>query len=357
MEIWIAGPGSVAGVAIVFGEFVLLFMGAEAFWSASTWGTLAILVFAVVNLTGIRWGGRAQVVLTSAKVLGVLGLVGGALFFTAPLAPVTAGGPAPEGSGILGFVRLVGLGVAAVLFTYDGWADISHVAEDVEQPKRNIPRSLALGVGGITLLYILVNYAFLRVVPLDRMQESPATIAAAVAEAAFGGAGGALLNTLIMVSIFGGLGGLVMSLPRFYYATGQQYLPLASSAWLRAACTSLVRVTRRTAAPVGAIIVCACISIAALQFFGSFSRIVNFFVVPMQCVEHTHGGIGLPVARPLAQRSRPVPHTRLSLPPPGLHRRDLGLPPQRNFLSSPRHADRRGADATRVPAYWALKRD
>lgn len=278
MELWVSGPGSVAGVAIVFGEFAALFLAGWA-WPPAAWGTLAIIVLAAINLFGVRWGGRTQVVLTSIKVLGILGLVGGAVLFAEP-APVVAA-TAESRASLLGFVRLVGLGVAAVLFTYDGWADIAHVAGEVEHPKRNLPRGLGLGVGGIIVLYLMVNYAFLRVVPLDRMRESPTTIASAVATAAFGETGGDLLNGLIVISIFGGLGGLVMALPRFYYATGERYRGMTRQPWLEGFFGLLTHVSKRTAVPVGAIATCATISIMALLFFGSFSRLVNFFVVPM----------------------------------------------------------------------------
>jgi APA family basic amino acid/polyamine antiporter len=357
MEVWVSGPGSVAGVAIVFGEFVMLFLGAEAVWSAPVWGVLAILLFAAINLLGVRWGGRTQVVLTGAKILGVLGLVVGGIFLAEPVArDLAPAGQIPSGGGLLGFVRLVGLGVAAVLFTYDGWSDISHVAEEVEAPRRTLPRGLALGVGGITVLYLVVNYAFLRVVPLDRMRESPTTIAAAVADAAFGESGGALLNTLIMVSIFGGLGGLVMSLPRFYYATGQQYGPRAPTAWLRSAFGALTRVTPRTAAPIGAIIACSCISIVALLSFGSFARIVNFFVVPM------HVSNILMVASVFRLRARSLEHPEQYLTPgypylPLVYMVVIGF-----FLVSAilyRPLDTLigvALTATGVPVYWMLER-
>ncbi len=279
MEIWVSGPGSVAGVAIVFGEFAALFLGSASTWPPAAWGTLAIVFFGIVNLAGVRWGGRTQVALTSVKIVGILGLVMGALFFAEPAAPGV--GSAGSEASLLGFIRLVGLGVAAVLFTYDGWADISHVAGEVEQPKRNLPRGLGFGVGGIIVVYLMVNYAFLRVVPLEQMREAPTTIAASVATAAFGETGGDLLNALIMISIFGGLGGLVMALPRFYYATGERYRDAARQPWLRGFFTILARVSPRTAVPIGAIATCSVVSVMALLFFGSFSRLVNFFVVPM----------------------------------------------------------------------------
>src|SRR5207247_3827529 len=117
----------------------------------------------------------------------------------------------------------VGLGVAAVLSTYGGWIGVSHVGSEVREPAKHLPLALGLGVGGLALFYLVVNFAYLRVVPLEAMRAAPTTVATTVALAAFGPTGGRLLNVLMLVSILGALGGLVMTLPRLYYAAAEQY--------------------------------------------------------------------------------------------------------------------------------------
>ena len=276
IEIGVSGPGSVASVAIVFGEFLGLFVNG----SPVVWGALSITFFATINLLGVRWGSRAQILLTSAKLAGVLGLVVGGVFLAEP-ARTAALDTSTGGGGVVSFIRLVGLGVAAVLFTYDGWVDVSHVAGEVDRPKRNLPLGLGLGVGGIIVLYLLVNYAFLRVVPLETMRESPRTVAAAVAVAAFGALGGELLSGLLVLSIFGALGGLVMTLPRLYYAAACEYEPATVGRPGHFLFKGLAALDPRTAVPSGSILACAALSLAALFFFGSFSRLVTFFVVPL----------------------------------------------------------------------------
>lgn len=280
MQMWVSGPGSVAGIAIVFGEFVVLLLGDGAV-SAPVVGAGAIAVLALVNLRGVEWGGWTQVGLTAAKVAGLLALVLGSLLLAdaAPPPPSTIAG---ETSGWLGFIRVVGLGVAAVLFTYDGWVDVANMAGEVRRPRRSLPWGLALGVTGISLLYLLVNYAYLRVVPLEAMRATPTTVANRVAEAAFGAAGGSALNALITLSIFGALGGLVMTQPRLFYAMATRYEPAASRSGLGPFFRGLSRVSGTTAVPTGAILFCAALSIVAIFFFGSFSRLVTFFVVPLQ---------------------------------------------------------------------------
>jgi APA family basic amino acid/polyamine antiporter len=288
MELWVSGPGAVAGIAIVFGEFMQRALGANATVTPVWWGVGAIVGFAAVNVAGVVWGGRVQVLTTVVKIVGLVGLIAGALFLAAP---ATAGAPdavvqlepvnATFAESLLAFFRFAGLGVAAVLFTYDGWIDVSHVAGEVRRPDRDIPLGLALGVGALTLLYLLVNVAYLRVVPLAAMREAPTAIASTVAVAAYGPRGGAWLNALMLVSVFGALGGLVMTLPRLFYTMAAAHVGAATGP-LRWFFAQLGRVSPRTATPNGAILFAAFTSIAALLFFGSFSRLVNFFVVPFQ---------------------------------------------------------------------------
>src|SRR6185503_703871 len=122
----------------------------------------------------------------------------------------------------------------------------------------------------------VVNVAYLRVVPLQAMRDAPTTIASTVAIAAYGSTGGTLLNVLMLVSIFGALGGLVMTLPRLFYTLAAANADSARGP-LKWFFNRLGRVSPRTATPNAASLFTAGEAIAALAFFGSFSRLVNFF--------------------------------------------------------------------------------
>lgn len=299
IEMWVSGPGSVAGVAILFGELVVRLMGASASVPAAAWGTAAIVAFTVVNLLGVQWGGRTQVALTTFKILGLLALVLGSLWLAEPAAGPGATEAGSEAS-LLGFVRLVGLGVAAVLFTYDGWVDVTHVAGEVAQPRRDLPLGLGVGVLFITLLYLLVNYAYLRVVPLAAMRAAPTAVASTVAAAAFGPTGGRLVSLLLLVSILGALGGLIMTLPRLFYAGASAYVEPTEGTRVHGFFRGLSWVSGRRV-PAGAALFSAALSIAALVFFNKFSKIVAFFVVPVHFVNI------LMVASVFRLRGRPAP--------------------------------------------------
>ncbi len=285
MQAWImvlvSGPGAIAGVAILFGELVNNALGSQSGNAQLAWASAAILFFAAINLRGAEWGGRTQIVLTAIKIIGLLALVGGGILLATP-ANTESLLPSADGQGFLGFIRFVGLGIAIVLFTYDGWIDASHVAGEVQNPNRNFPIAMGVGVVCITLIYLLVNYAYLRVLPLQQMQADPTQVASRVAEAAFGNVGGIALNILIWISIFGALGGLVMTLPRLFFAAASEYRDRAIGTLASPFFRALSWLAPKTAVPAGAILFGAAMAIFALLFFGSFSRIVTFFVVPFQ---------------------------------------------------------------------------
>ena len=145
--------------------------------------------------------------------------------------------------------------MAAVLFTYDGWVDVTHVAGEVQEPARHLPLALGLGVGGLTLFYLLVNYAYLRVVPLEAMRTThTAAVATTVAVAAFGPTGGQVLNVLIIVSILGALGGLILTLPRLYYAAAEQYREATAPRRVSYFFRALAWVPARSAVPAGSVL-------------------------------------------------------------------------------------------------------
>jgi len=283
MMVLVSGPGAIAGIAILFGELANQVTGSGSAGMQLAWATSAIVFFALVNLRGAEWGGRTQVLLTVVKVAGLSALIFGGIFLATPaVKPMADPEYLPAGGDLIGLLRFVGLGVAIVLFTYDGWIDASNVAGEVKNPNRTFPTALGLGVVLITVVYLLVNFTFLRVLPLDEMRTDPTMVASKVAEAAFGSVGGTAINSLMWISIFGALGGLIMTLPRLYYAAASEYVERASSTAVAPVFRALAYLSPKTIVPSGAILIAAAISIMALLFFGSFSRIVTFFVVPFQ---------------------------------------------------------------------------
>ncbi len=284
VQILISGPGSIAGVAIFFGELANQVLGIENNSLRLMWGALAILFFAIINLRGVEQGGKTQIVITTAKLTGILGLIIGAIFFASPIEWTPQTDVIASDVSIWSTMQFIGLGVGIVLFTYDGWADASHLAGEVKNPKKNLPLGIGIGVLTVMCIYLLINYAFLSVVSLEFMRDNPTIVATTVAEAAFGSAGVNVMQILIWISIFGATGGLVMSIPRLYYATVSDFKDDAAKTFMKPFFNALSYLSPKTSVPSGAIIYSAAMAIFFLLFFGTFANIVTFLMVPLQFI-------------------------------------------------------------------------
>jgi APA family basic amino acid/polyamine antiporter len=257
--------GTIAAVAVAFGKFLGVLVPAltpDVFLSLGhlpmpggpievgvSWQRLmAVAVVALltaVNIRGVRLGARIQTLFAIAKVgaLGALVLFGLAL--PRPAATVAAATPF-WGTGAWNLAVLPVLGAAMVgsLFAADAWNNVTFAAAEVRNPRRNLPLALGLGTTIVTVLYLLTNLAYLRVLPfhgdpagLDVFQRGIAgatqdRVGVAATEALFGAPGGVLMAVAIMLSTFGCANGLILAGPRVYYAMARDRLFFARAAQL-----------------------------------------------------------------------------------------------------------------------------
>jgi len=110
-----------------------------------------------------------------------------------------------------------GLALIPVLFAYDGWAWAAALGGEVRDPRRVLPRAFAGGVIVVILVYLIVNAAYLHVLPMDRVAASPLVASDAMTQVA-GRAGGRMLSVLIMLSVFGGFCSVFLADPRVFFA-------------------------------------------------------------------------------------------------------------------------------------------
>jgi APA family basic amino acid/polyamine antiporter len=111
------------------------------------------------------------------------------------------------------------------LFAADSWHDITFAAGEVKNPRRTLPRALAIGVALVVVIYLLANLAYLCVLPLAAIQNAPSDrVATAMLAAAYPAAGNVLMALAIMISTFGCINGLVLAGPRAYYAMARDGL-------------------------------------------------------------------------------------------------------------------------------------
>jgi len=111
----------------------------------------------------------------------------------------------------------------ATLLSYDGWSNISYVAGEIREPRRNLPLAMGIGLAIAVAVYLLANLAYLRVLPISEIAASQ-RVGAAVAERTLGTAGGAIVSLTILLSILGAANGHILTTPRLLFAMSRDGL-------------------------------------------------------------------------------------------------------------------------------------
>ncbi|MHB0948452.1 MAG: APC family permease [Gemmatimonadaceae bacterium] len=224
-ELVVIRASSLGAISLTFSEYTMRAFGVDV--SVEPWATrthwlaaAAIAAMAIVNIRGLRWGSVVQNLTSIAKYAGLVIIV--VLAFAIGL-PKTGGHftpPVPPGSFSL---APFGLALVSVLWAYDGWADLSFIAGEVKDPRRNLPRALILGTLAIIGIYLLANMAYLAVMPVSEIRHSP-SVAADVALRLVGPAGVLFVGVTVMLSTFGTLNGSILTSPRIFYAMAEDGL-------------------------------------------------------------------------------------------------------------------------------------
>jgi len=174
--------------------------------------SLAVLgIFTWVNYRGAKFGAIIQNSFTLAKVVGIFVIIIPALLFRGHAPHAIA--PAVAGASISSF----GVALIACLLAYDGWVQLSFVAGEIRDPQRNVVRALAIGTLGVTAIYLLANFAYLRVLTIPEIAASE-HVGADTAGRVMGPVGGTVVSVIILLSILGTLNGCCLTIPRVYFA-------------------------------------------------------------------------------------------------------------------------------------------
>ncbi len=122
-----------------------------------------------------------------------------------------------------GFIGVFFAAMLSAFWAYDGWLNVSFVSGEIKDPKKNVPVAIIAGVSIVMLLYLLINVAFMKVLPLNKMAAlSENDIAASVVAATIMGKNGSIfISILILLSTFGALNGLIITYARLYYKMAQ----------------------------------------------------------------------------------------------------------------------------------------
>ena len=226
---WLGTCGSMAAVAVVLGEYMGPLIPALDGRAATT-GAAFVVGFALLQWRGIRIGDVAQQVTSLLKAVALVGLAAIALVASPSSVPAEVPAAVPALAGGLALLSAVVVGLQSVIYTYDGWTGPVYFGEEVRDPGRDIPRSMIGGVLLVLAIYLALNAAFLRVVPIEEMAGDP-FVAATVAARLFGPAGDTVVRVLTVVSLLAAVNALQLMASRVPYAMSRVGLlpPVLSS--------------------------------------------------------------------------------------------------------------------------------
>lgn len=259
---WLVTPANIGAVAYIFARYANQIWPISGHTGFMIYAVAAVVGLTIVNICGVASGKRTQNIVTSAKVLGLLVIIMIGLFLTSAAPDHTPAGNADAGID-------PGLAMIMVLFTYGGWSNISFVAAEVRNPRKNILRALILGTTLITVIYILVNLAFINTLGYSGVATA-SSVATDFMEVYTGKTGSLLISALICVTCLGNLNGMILTHARIYYALGQDH---HAYRWLGVW-------NARLDAPVTALVLQAVITLALIIGLGHadnvFQRLVIF---------------------------------------------------------------------------------
>jgi basic amino acid/polyamine antiporter, APA family len=263
IQLVVVRPGDIAVMAFAFATYARAIhdplAGAAGAHSQQVYACLAVAGLTAVNLIGVKLGKTTQNLLTMVKVLGLLGIVCAAALASPAPAVVTPVEPLP-----------LSLAMILILFTFGGWNEMAYVAAEVKNPGRNIVRALVLGTVAVTLLYLLVNGAFLRVLGFAGVAQAKA-VATATVSAVLPETGGYWISLLVCLSALGAVNGLIFTGARISYAMGcdhRVFQPLG--VWKAQAGT-----------PARALLVQGVIALVLILFLGSFLDTLLYTAAPV----------------------------------------------------------------------------
>ena len=218
-ELAVVRASALGAIATLFAEYLGYFThlsDAQVHYFAAA----AIVLVGLFNYLGVTYASIVMNFITVAKygalmLLGVLAFAvgeGSVEYFT----PLFSAGLN---------LSLLASALIPIMWTYDGWADLSFMGGEVKNPGRTLPLALIIGTSLIVVVYLLLNLAYMYLVPLPQMAQSPLiTTTAAERIPLLGAAGASVIAAVVMVSAFGALNGSMMTGPRIFFAKADRGL-------------------------------------------------------------------------------------------------------------------------------------
>lgn len=218
-------PAMIAAQAIVFSEQVLNLLHLKDGWIVPV-AFIAVASIYLINIIGSKAGGLLQSVTLVVKLIPLIVIIIFGLMNTGDVEVSLASNTGDTG---INFFTAIGAGLLATMFAYDGWIHVGNIAGEMKNPKRDLPLAIVLGLGLVTVIYLLINATFLYTMPIEDLKGN-LSAATDASEMLLGDMGGKLVTIGILISVYGALNGYTMTGMRLPYAMAEKnILPFKES--------------------------------------------------------------------------------------------------------------------------------
>ena len=253
---------ALGAIATIFAEYLGYFIPLSP-RTVQYVAALVILAVGLLNYIGVKRAGAVMNVATVAKYGAMVLLV--LLAFGSGTGD--AGHFASNGTGFQ--LSLMGTAIVPIMWAYDGWADLTYMSGEVKDPNRTLPRALIIGTLLIIAIYLSVNAAYLYLVPISEMAGQPLIASTAANRIPLlGGAGGAMIAAVVMLSTFSSVNGSMMTSPRIFFAMADRGLFFKG----------IARVSPRFQSPSAAIWLATGLGVTYV-LFNNFQQLADKFVL------------------------------------------------------------------------------
>lgn len=208
--------GSIALAAFILGDYASLIIDLGPY-SSAIYAALTIILLTGLNILGTTYSKSAQNIITAIVVsmLIVTALYSLVADISTPSLSGQPGNGAPAGS-------TMGAAMIFVLLTYGGWNEAAYLSAELKDVRQNMVRVLMIGLSTITLIYVLVNYAYLHILGLEFLQNTEA-VGVDMTEQLFGSSGGFIMAIIVIVAALSTANASIITGARTNYALGRDF--------------------------------------------------------------------------------------------------------------------------------------
>ncbi len=274
--------GTLAAVAVAFAKFVGVFIPAISsqamvlrftpHFGISNEQVIAIVVLmslTLYNCRGVKEGALLQNIFTVLKVVAIIGLIAAGFFAVPHRFPSFSEWTLHTTKSFnIPFLSAFAVATVGSMFAADAWNNVTFMGSEIKNPTVNLPKAMTYGTLLVLILYLLVNAAYVNILPFHLIQHAPEDrVATAAFSQLWGGAGAGIMAAIILVSTFGCLNGMIMAGARVYYAMACDKLFFLSFSKLHPKLNT----------PVISLVgqgVCACV----LALSGSYSELLDYTI-------------------------------------------------------------------------------